>query len=229
MSNSFIRPILILLLALLSLTNQAQISVGVDAGITRMKFSGDPPDGLGFFSPQPGYSSSLQLAYRFNNGFGLNIRPGYSVLRSKYSFLNDSATKVVDSTYFKVENFSLPLNAVVWSPGGRFYVIAGIEFTYVINIDAEVVSSPLLQSVPSYEIRDYNFYAHFGAGFIIPLGRPFLSFELRYSQGLNDLTDPLIHLQSELPRTKLTNINLLIGLHIPLGDPDVFSIQEKIK
>jgi len=58
-----------------------------------MKLSGDSPDGIGVFSPQIGYSSSLRFDYRFNDAFALSIHPGYSLLRSKYSVLNDSATK----------------------------------------------------------------------------------------------------------------------------------------
>ena len=221
------RPIFIILLIFITLPQQAQVSVGINAGATRMKFSGDPPEGIGYFSPQAGYSTALQLGYRFNNGFALNVQPGYSILRSKYSFWNDSATRVVDSTYFKFKTFSLPLQAVVWSPSGRFYVLAGFNLLYTLDFDGKVGISTTLASSVTYTVSEYNLFAEFGAGFIIPIGRPFLNFELRYSQGLNDMSTPLIHTNTELPRTKLTNINLLIGLHIPLGNPEVFSIIKK--
>ena len=91
----------------------AQISLGVKAGPTRMDFSGDPPDGIGFFSPQTGLVSAFQLDYRFNNGFALSVQPGYEILKSKYSVLNDSGTQVIDSTYFSMHSFSLPINWVM--------------------------------------------------------------------------------------------------------------------
>ncbi len=221
------RPLLICLLLLIALPQQAQISLGINAGVTRMKFSGDPPDGIGYFSPQAGYSSALQMGYRFQNGLALNVQPGFSVLRSKYSFWNDSATRIIDSTYFKFKTFSLPLQAVVWAPGGRFYVLAGFELLYTLDFDGKVSTSPIPTSSGIYKVSEYNFFAQFGAGFIIPIGRPFLNFELRYSQGLNDMSTPLIHANTELPRTKLTNINLHIGFHIPLGNPEVFSVIKK--
>ena len=120
-----LRLIILILVFFTTLPLNAQVALGVNAGITRMKFSGDPPDGIGYFSPQTGYSAGLRFDYRFNDAFALSIQPGYSLLRSKYSVLNDSATKVVDSTYFSMPSLSIPVSAIVWSENGRFYVLAG--------------------------------------------------------------------------------------------------------
>jgi len=215
-----------LLILFTSLPLNAQVALGVNTGITRMKFSGDPPDGIGYFAPRAGFSSALRFDYRLNDAFALSIQPAYSLLRSKYSVLNDSATKVVDSTYFSVPSLSLPVSAIVWSENGRFYVLAGFEITYVLNFTGETPISALQSTENIYDVDKFYVYAHFGAGFIIPLGKPYLSFEVRYSQGLKDLNVTLVHQGSYLPRTKLTCFNVLVGLNVPLGNPDIYKLRK---
>jgi len=221
------RILIIIFLVLIAFTGiNAQFSLGVKAGLTRMDFSGDPPKGIGYFSPQAGLNSALQLDYRFNNGLALSVQPGYEILRSKYSTLNDSGTKVIDSTYFKMHSVSLPINAVVWSRNGRFYVLTGLVVNYILDFRGEIAKSPVQNSSLKYQVADFNFYAQFGAGFIIPIGRPYLSFELKYLQGINDLTTPLVNLDNVLPRTKLTNIIFLVGFHFPLGTKDIYTLSK---
>ncbi|HEC44673.1 MAG TPA: PorT family protein [Bacteroides sp.] len=220
------RLILFILLAATFAPSHSQLALGVNAGINRMKFTGDPPKGFGIFVPQAGFSTSLQLDYRFNDAFSISIQPGIGILRSKYVVLNDSGTSVIDSSYFTMKSFSLPIHAVVWSENGRFYVTAGFEFTYTLDFKGKIALGPAIQSSPEYQVTDYNIYAQFGAGFIVPLGRPYLSFEFRYSQGLNDLTEPIIHQDSFLPRTKMTNTFFLIGIHVPIGDYDNYKLRK---
>ena len=81
-----------------------------------------------------------------------------------------------------------------------------------------------------YDVEKYNIYAQFGAGFIIPVGKPFLSFELRYSHGLVDFNQYLVQLgASNLSRTKLTSMNFVVGLQIPLGSSDIYLVKKKIR
>jgi len=207
----------------------AQFSIGVNAGVTRMKFSGDAVSSLGYFEPDPGFSSALRVDYRISDAIALSLQPGYNLLRSRYLVMNDSATRAVDSTNLSLHSFSIPLQVIVWSESGRFFILAGMQFDYNLSLKGE----PLISSFATgdvYEIKDYSLYAQFGAGFIVPLGKPYLSFELRYSQGILDLTEPLIHQDSFLPRTKLTNISFIVGLQWPLGKySERYSFKKKSK
>jgi hypothetical protein len=205
----------------------AQFSIGVNAGVTRMKFSGDAAAGLGYFVPDPGFSTAFRADYRISDAVALSLQPGYRLLRSSFFVMNDSATRAIDSIDLSLHTFSLPLHVIIWSENGRFYALAGMQFDYTLKFKGETPKSPYSTS---YDIIDYHIYAQFGAGFIVPLGKPYLNFEIRYSQGLLDLTDPLIHQDSYLPRTKLTNINILIGLQFPLGKySERYSIKRKNK
>ncbi len=141
--------------------------------------------------------------------------------------MNDSGTAAVDSTNLTVNSFSLPLHAIVWSENGRFFVLAGIQMDYTLSFKSRVLLTPYSES---YEIRDFNLYAQFGAGFIVPLGKPYLSFELRYSQGLLDLNGEFFQSDSYLPRTKLTNISFVVGLQFPLGAySDKYQVKRKAR
>jgi len=210
-----------------ALPQHAQIAIGVNAGITRMKFSGDSPDGIGRFIPQPGLSYSLGFDYRFSDAFAVSIQPGISILKSKYVVLDDSGTEEIDSIYYNGNFFSVPLHAIVWSENGRFFVLAGFEYLYTNSFKAETIEPP---TTIDYNIKKYNISAQFGAGFIILVGKPYFSFELRYSHGLVDFNQYLVHQGTlDLPRTKLTNVNFVVGFKIPLGSSDVYQVKKKIK
>jgi hypothetical protein len=106
-------------------------------------------------------------------------------------------------------------------------VLAGFEFSYTMSFKGDPIGLP---TITNYEVEKYNIYTQFGAGFIIPVGKPYLSFELRYSHGLVDFSQYLVHQgAADLPRTKLTNISFVVGLQIPLGNSDVYQVKKKIK
>jgi hypothetical protein len=124
-------PFLLIILTLLIVQPlEAQFSIGVNAGVTRMKFSGDAAAGIGYFVPQPGFSSALRVDYRISEAIALSFQPGYSLLRSSYKVKNDSGTQVIDSTHLSLNSFSLPLHLIVWSENGRFYALAGMQLDY---------------------------------------------------------------------------------------------------
>ncbi len=227
-----VRTIVFLLIILtLSIVQplEAQFSLGVNAGVTRMKFSGDAVAGLGYFKPDLGFASALRVDYRISDAIALSLQPGYSQLRSSYFVMNDSATLVIDSTDLRLNTFSLPLQVIAWSENGRFFVLAGMQFDYNLSFKGEPLKSPF-STGDVYEVRDYSIYVQFGAGFIVPLGKPYLSFELRYSQGILDLTESLVHQDSFLPRTKLTNISFIVGIQWPLGRySERYPIKKKSK
>ena len=163
--------ILILVIALGSLVRplEAQFSLGVNTGITRMSFSGDPLSGAGRFKPGPGMSSAIRVDYRFSDAFSLSLQPGYSLLRSRYKVMNDSGTAAIDSTILTLKTLSLPIHAIVWSENGRFYVLAGLQLDYTLSFEGKTTISPYssFSSTTSYNTRDYLLSMQFGAGFII--------------------------------------------------------------
>jgi len=224
-----VRTVALILIAFAAIAVQpldAQFSVGINAGLHRMKFSGDPARGVGHFQPDPGFSTAVRVDYRISDEIALGLHPGFSQLRSRYQIMNDSGTSLIDSTLLRLNAFSLPLQVIVWSQNGRFFVTAGVQLDHTLGLTGETVTSTLSDQ---YEVRDFYLSAQFGAGFIVPLGKPYLSFEFRYSQGILDLTNPLVHQDSFLPRTKITNIGLIAGIQLPLGNySEQYPVKKKI-
>ena len=222
-----IAQFLIILMLFLCPPLEAQFSVGINAGITRMKFSGDPVAGFGKFVPDPGFSAGLRADYRFSDAISLSLQPGFSQLRSSYKILNDSATETIDSTRLRLNAVSFPLHVIVWSESGRFYALAGMQFDYTLSLKGETLLTPFTSD---YDVKNLNLYAQFGAGFILSLGKSYLQVELRYSQGIFDLKNPLFHQDSFLPRTKLTNLSFVVGVQFPLGAyAEKYPVKKKTK
>jgi hypothetical protein len=217
---------LIILFAVFQLQNStsinAQVSLGINLGLNRSKFSGDAPSS-GSFGPTAGPMAGLQFDYRFNQTVSLRIQPGYLSHGANYVKV-DSNNKVSDSLKFVLDVLALPVHAVIWSKNGRFFVSAGLEFDYYLKARA-IYPDHTVEITP--EVKRYNIYAQFGGGFIISLGRPYILFELRYSQGLVDLTSDIVHEGSYLPRTKLTSFCLMAGFHLPLGKTSHYTIHKK--
>jgi len=166
--------------------------------------------------------AGLRLDYRFNQAVAISLQPGYVNKGSNFVKV-DSNNKVLDSLQYVIGAFALPINAVIWSKNGRFFVSTGLQFDYHLKAKAKYEDGST--DVMS-EIKQYYIYAQFGGGFMISLGSSYLLFELRYSQGLFDINNQLVHEEDYLPRTKLTGLNLMAGFHIPLGKESHYKIHK---
>ncbi len=100
------------------------------------------------------------------------------------------------------------------STNERFYALAGVEATMLINNWVKTVST----EEELTDLAQWNVTAHFGVGINIPLGYPNMFVELRYSQGLHNLTDEPLS-DDIIPRVKTTGFKLLCGIRIPLKNP----------
>ena len=100
----------------------AQVSIGVNAGLNRSSLSGDSPSN-GSFGPLVGPMAGLRLDYRINQAVAISLQPGY--INQGANFVKvDSNNRVSDSLQFKLGVLALPIHAVVWSKNGRFFVSA---------------------------------------------------------------------------------------------------------
>jgi len=100
----------------------------------------------------------------------------------------------------------------VTSTNERFYAVGGIEAGYLL-------SKKLTSGDEEYDfannVSDWNLAAHFGVGYRIPIGLPRIFIEIRYTQGLANLTDEAIE-HSYIPRVKTSGFKFLTGIEIPL-------------
>lgn len=198
----------------------AQASLGAAVGINRLKFSGDSPSN-GSFGPKLGPMAGLSLQYRFTQAVGLRLDAGYLNQRSNFVKV-DSNNKVTDSLTFAFDVLTFPLNVVIWTESGRFFVTAGLGLNYYIDARAEYPDET--NNILS-EIEKINYFATLGAGFLISLGRPYILIELRYKQGLRDLTGSVVHEDNYLHKTKTTGLGIAVSIYLPLGKSDHYQVK----
>ena len=202
---------LLLLAFLFSLASYAQSYVGVFTGLNHAKLAGDaPPDAK--YKSLLGMNIGAHFDLKLSKSTALSIQPSFSQEGAKlsYSLANKSDTE--DSLSLQLNYFSLPLLFKINTNNKRFYAIGGIETAYLLS--KELKSQEAKEDLKS-TISDINVALHFGAGMHIPIGYPRLFVELRYSQGLLNLTDDPLG-NDIIPRVKTNGLKVLFGIEIPI-------------
>lgn len=203
-----------LLLILLPAIVKTQTSLGFFAGLNSSKLKGDSPE-YAFYKSLTGLNAGAYLDVQLSKIVFLSFQPSYSQEGTRVFYDVSGQDKAVDSLRVRLNYFSLPILVKITSTNKRWYALSGIETGYLLNsfIDNGAEKEDLKD-----DILSINVAIVFGAGLRIPLkfGRIFI--ELRYTQGLINLTDePLEDTSSAIPRVKTSGIKFLAGYEIPLS------------
>jgi hypothetical protein len=207
-----IRITILLILFFVAGSVVGQSYIGVFAGLNSSKLSGDPPEKASY-KILMGLNLGLSLDIKLNKSLMLSIQPSYSQEGTKISYTLKNYDKPVDSANIRLNYFSLPAYLKVKSTNQRFYALAGIETGFLLN---SYVKSHDIKEDICKKVTKINVAIHFGAGYRIPIGRSHLFIELRYAQGLANLTDEVGD-YSYIPRIKTTGFKLFVGYEIPLS------------
>ena len=205
----------LLLFFLLTTIVSAQPYIGVFGGLNRSKLSGDIPDKASFKS-LTGANVGAYLDIKITKIIWFSLQPSYTQEGTKITYRVSGKEKPVDSINVRLNYFSLPVLLKVTSTNERFYAICGFEAGYLLD---SYISSHDIQNDIKANVAEWNLAMHFGAGIKIPIGLPRLFIELRYTQGLLNLTDEPIE-ESYIPRVKTNGFKLLAGIEIPLKKID---------
>lgn len=206
-----VKLILPLLFLLLSAAASGQSYVGVFAGLNSSKLKGDVPKNANYKNLM-GANVGAYVDIKIAKIVWLSLQPSYTQEGTKISYDVRGQEKPVDSIHIRLNYFSLPVFVKVSSTNGKFYALAGIETGML--LDKKLTSNDTEHDFKA-NIADWNIAMHFGAGIKIPVGFPRLFVELRYTQGLVNLTDEPVE-QSYIPRVKTSGFKILAGIEIPL-------------
>lgn len=197
------------------LLSSGQSYIGVFGGLNSSKLSGDSPN-KGDYKSLMGANAGAYIDIKLAKIIWLSIQPSYSQEGTKISYSVKGQEKPVDSIHIRLNYVSLPLFLKVSSTNGRFYALGGFEAGYL--IDSYTSSKDVKQDIET-KVAEWNIAMHFGAGIRIPIGYPRLFVELRYSQGLINLTDEPSD-KGYIPRVKTSGFKILAGIEIPLKKPN---------
>ena len=209
-----IRPIkLLAVIALLCFATYSfgQPYIGVFGGLNFGKLTGDIPK-YGSYKSLPGANVGVNFDVKLASIVWLSLQPSYSQEGTRITYSIKGTTQSVDSIHIRLNYFSLPLMVKVTATNERFYGIAGVETAYLLS---KKLSSHDVAYEFENDVSEWNIAVHFGLGFRIPIGLPRLYLELRYTQGLINLTDEPMDF-SYIPRVKTNGFKFLAGIEIPL-------------
>ena len=204
-------PIFIMTLLFFSTLSIGQVTLGAFGGLNSSKLSGDASANASYKSLMGGNFGAL-IDVKLSEGFNLSLQPSYSQEGARVFYTVKGVDEPVDSVKIRLNYFSLPLLIKITSTNERFYALSGIETAMLLNASTTVGEEEEELS----DLSQWNFAVHFGAGIRIPVGFPSIFVELRYSQGLLNLTDEPLN-TNIIPRVKTSGFKILAGVEFPLG------------
>ena len=206
-----ILPIFMVPLLVFSTLCMGQVSLGAFGGLNSSKLAGDV-SANGSYKGLMGGNFGAIIDVKLSEGFNLSLQPSYCQEGSRVFYTVKGLDEPVDSVKIRLNYFSLPLILKITSTNERFYALSGIETAMLLN--ASTIIGEEEEELP--DVSQWNIAVHFGAGIRIPVGYPSIFVELRYSQGLLNLTDEPLN-TNIIPRVKTTGFKILAGVEFPLG------------
>jgi hypothetical protein len=193
----------------------SQPYLGIFGGVSNGKLMGDSPDKAKYKS-LIGFNFGANFDVKVSKSMYLSFQPSYSQEGTRVFYTLPRVKKPVDSLKLRLNYVSLPVLLKVTSTNQRFYALGGIEGAILVSDSFQRGGK---EETLKEDLLDWNLVIHFGAGMRIPLGFPRLFVELRYTQGLANLTDQPEG-DSFIPRVKTTGFKIIVGLEIPLSNKE---------
>jgi len=194
-----------------AISSSAQPYLGIFGGISTSKLNGDKPDKASY-KRLIGFTFGANFDVKLSKTVYLSFQPSFSQEGTKIFYDVSKVEEPVDSLKVRLNYISVPVLFRVSSTNQRFYATGGIESAFLVE---SYTVSRKKKSDLSETISDINLVAHFGAGVRFPVGSSRIFLELRYTQGLINLTDEPVN-TTYIPRVKTTDFRLIAGLELPL-------------
>ena len=205
----------LLLAAFIVPVARSQVALGAFGGVDLTNLSGDAPSNTKYRS-ESGFAVGVVGEFRIANDVWLSLQPTWLQRGAKIAFAVDGEEEAVDSLKVAVNYLSLPLLAKIVSGNGKTYVTGGIDLGFV--LDATLSGTADAEHI-SDTFKPIDLSAIFAFGVMLPIGRPRLTLELRYSQSIINVAsseqDP--ELYSLPPRFRWSGLQLFAGFLYPLG------------
>ena len=190
----------------------AQHEIGLLVGLSNNKLTGDPPP-RGAFRYKMGFQAAVHIDFELSDYVRLSFQPGIRSGGAKVAFKDPDLEEFKDSLKVNVALISFPLFLKITSLSEKVYFIGGFTFEIPSKIKADNGDEKI---DISDELKKYNISANFGLGFKIPVKSTTGYIELRYIQGLVNVSENLDEDLAYLPRTKSTAMQLLFGWQLPI-------------
>ena len=188
----------------------SQVRFGATIGGNSSSLIGDTPSDA-VFTSKTGYSAGLNLDVFLLDDVSIFIQSIYSKRNTALQYDVDYQYEPYDSLDFSIDYLEIPISVKVTAGNNIAYVIAGLSLNMTLAATThENPSSTETDIIDSIEPFSVN--ANFGVGVQFQIGKPYLFFEFRYSQGLTNLVNSSSNEVQYLERLKSNSIQLLTGI-----------------
>ena len=188
----------------------SQFRLGATIGGNSSTLYGDTPSDALFIS-DIGYSAGLNVDIFLLDDVSIFIQSIYSKKNTALQYDVDYQYESYDSTEFSIDYLEIPISVKVTANNNIAYVIAGLSLNMTLaakkyenpsNIETDIIDS----------FEPFSINANFGVGVQFQIGKPYLFFEFRYSQGLTNLVNSSSNEVQYLEKLKTNSIQLLTGI-----------------
>jgi hypothetical protein len=192
-------------------------AVGAVLGLNRGGISGDaPPDAE--YNGKTGVIAGLQTEFSIAKDIALSLQPMYVLRGSGITVADSTAENDERDLELALDYVAIPVVVKISAAGGRTYVSGGLDVAF---LSAATLADGDTDRDVKEAFHSVDVGALLGFGVVFPIGRPRLTVEARYVQGLVNLGDPIEGVPTpNLPdRFRSTGIQLTAGILFPLGRP----------
>ena len=189
--------------------------LGFQGGASSTGLSGDAPSGVSM-GKKTGMAVGILGEFRLAEDTWLSIQPMYMQRGATTSIAVSGEPEGVEGPSFTLNYLAVPILARIVSGNKWTYVTGGLSPAFL--LDAHQDGEGSTQDVTS-GLNGFDLSANIGFGLMVPVGRPSLTFEIRYEQSILNLAAS----ESEddeyvLPtRFRSSGFLFMAGLILPLG------------
>jgi hypothetical protein len=196
-------------LALFSISTQAQMQLGVKAGLNLANLSGDD---ISDTDARTGFAGGLFFMYQFNDMFAIQPEAYYSMkgATDKGSFEGYSYEAELKLDYLEIPlllKFLIPIK----DSNVRPTVFAGPSFGFNMSAKSKVEAGGQTFEQDIEYVASTDFGLVFGGGIGFPVGNGELGFDIRYILGLSTIDDSS---EKDDVKNGVLNFNLYYGFNL---------------
>jgi len=161
----------------------AEWRLGLQGGINSSGLSGDSPSGVSV-GKRTGPVAGLIGEIRLGEDVWLSVQPMYLQRGTTTKITVSGQTEKLKGPSLTLDYLAVPILARIVSGNGRTYVMGGVNASFL--MDAQLQDGSTTEDLSS-DLNSFDLAADFGFGLMVPLGRPTLTFEIRYEQSILNL------------------------------------------
>ncbi|HEX5030189.1 MAG TPA: porin family protein [Candidatus Eisenbacteria bacterium] len=210
---------LVMLVSIASPTHARAAAVGALLGVGRQAISGDAPPNTSY-GARGGLIAGVQGEMALTPSIALCVQPSFAQRRTTLTSVDDVTGE--DALDLNLDYVSVPVLLKFGAAGGRTYFAGGVDIGFLQS--AHLTGDGLDRDIKD-RFNSMDVGALFGFGVVFPVGRPRLTTELRYVQGLvnlssGDFAEAAASTATSLPdRFHSGGLELMAGILFPLGKP----------